>query len=219
MGEEDIRLVVAITFSNYGYEYVSGISVIEKTYRVSRQALHDQKYSAYAQLEAIRRGELDDSYDPEEGLPTLSDELEYELGQIESARQNLCQAVLVMLYHFWEKQVMGWAGKLKGRGKDNDLHKIYVKYSRDAGLVVDERQLDQLRCLTNLVKHGQGNGKKKWGDRLYELNASLFPNDSYRNNPLDSLDLSDTYVLEIFHAVKESGPDILSNFNPSEANP
>ena len=141
----------------FGYEYFSGIGVIEKTYSVSRQALHDQKYTVYGQLEAIRRGELEDRYDPEEGLPSLSDELEYELGQIESARQNLCQAVLVMLYHFWEKQVLGWAGNLKGK----DRHKKYVEYCVGVGFKIDGDRLEELRCLTNLVKHGQG--KSEWG--------------------------------------------------------
>ena len=194
----------------FGYEYFSGIGVIEKTYSVSRQALHDQKYTVYGQLEAIRRGELEDRYDPEEGLPSLSDELEYELGQIESARQNLCQAVLVMLYHFWEKQVLGWAGNLKGK----DRHKKYVEYCVGVGFKIDGDRLEELRCLTNLVKHGQG--KSEWGDRLYKLNLSLFPQASNTTSPLDYLKLTDDYVVETFQAVKDSGPDILSDFNSTK---
>jgi hypothetical protein len=204
--------VVSISFSLYGYEYVSGIAVIEKAYAVSQRALHEQKYAVYAQLEAIRRGELEDCYDPDSGEPSLSNELDYELGQIESARQNLCQAVLVMLYHFWEKQVLSWAGKLKGK----DLHKSYVEYCRKVGLQLDVDRLEQLRCLTNLVKHGQGNSE--WGNKLYDLNPLLFPKSSKSKSPLDYLDLSDAYVAQTFEALRNSGPDILSDFNPSNAN-
>ena len=182
--------------------------MIEKTYVVSRQALHDQKYAVYAKLEAIRRDELPDCYDPEGGLPSLSELLDYELGQIESARQNLCQAVLVMLYHFWEKQVLGWAGNLKG----NDRHKSYVEYCASVGPTINESRLEQLRCITNLVKHGQG--VSAWGDRLHKLNSSLFPKAANTNNPLDYLHLSDEYVENTFQAVKDSGPGAQSDFKP-----
>ena len=200
--------MVAFRFSAHGFEYRSGIRVIKKTYSISRQALHDEKYAVYAKLEAIRRGELEDDYDPEDGMPSLSDELEYELMGIEDSRQSLAQAVLLILYHFWEKQVVSWAGKMSGK----DLHKNYIGYCTANGLAVHEQRLDELRCLANLVKHGQGNSD--WGERLHALNADLFRKNAGTMNSLECLSLSDDYVIESFDAVLASGPDINSAFNP-----
>ena len=58
--------------------------------------------------------------------------------------------------------------------------------------------------------------KVNGGDRLCKLNLSLFPQASNTTSPLDYLKLTDDYVVETFQAVKDSGPDILSDFNSTK---
>ena len=164
--------MTAFGFNILGHRYEFGLSSIERTYDAAHKALIDQKHGCYAQFEALRRGEIVDDYDPLDGEYSKEDYLNFEIDGIESSIQILRQSVLLMIYHFWEKQVLIWAGKkLKpmadpseqvtsessGKKKKQEKpspHHAYVDYCQQNGLSVETQRMAELNLTVNLCKHG-----------------------------------------------------------------
>jgi hypothetical protein len=221
-------------FNWYGFHYESGLRVIQQTYQAANQSLKDQKFQCYAQLEAIRRGEITDEYDPDDGESSKVDILEYQIESVEKSAQALRQAILVMLYHFWEKQVGSWAKrKLKRKevGGEKSYHHAYVSYCQDNGLDVETELINTLQYVVNLTKHGPNWEKLKsevsdttnrndksldpWEDRLLKSRPDLFATDVQSDDPCDFLYLTHEHIEEFFSAVGRSGPNSGSTFQPT----
>ena len=209
-----------ILFNSRGYSYESGLRTIERTYEAAHKALKDEKYYCSAQLEAFRRGEIPDDSDRCEDEPSFETIQEYRIKEIESSIQHLRQAISLMVYHFWEKQVISWATKVPKVQKKLDInspHDAYVNYCQSNDISVDEAGLHILQLTVNLIKHGQGAGK--WGTKLWEKvwdkKRDMFQPDTLSKDAYDFLQLSNKHLTEFFDTVRNSGPNSKSNFNPS----
>jgi hypothetical protein len=205
--------VVKFSFSVIGFEYENGLRVIKRTYEAASRNLDDQKIRCYGMLEAIRRGELSNDYDPANGEISPESEYEFEIMNIVESAQLLRQASLLMAYHFWEKQVLTWTGGKTKKMKGQSLHDSYVAYCQSQSFDVDVTGLKTLHLIANSIKHGQGNSE--WVSRLYEHDRSLFIENAQSHKPLDYLCISNDRVMGFFGALEKSGPDAFGNFTPA----
>jgi hypothetical protein len=137
---------------------------------------------------------------------------EYVLESREKAVQALRQSFLLLIYHFWEKQVSKWAGGHVKAKKGESQHDAHLRHCKIEGIVVAINQMNELRVLVNLIKHGHG--KQEWGDRMYEERKDLFEDKYISDDPYEYLKLEDHHVLNFVAAVRSSGPTSSSHFVP-----
>ena len=196
-------------FSVLGYQCEEGVKQLKEVYDKSNANLILNIDKTGHLLETIESA----SNESGEGssLEEYSKEavLEYKLTTLKSLVQSLRQAFVLMLYHFWEKQVQNW---MKIAGTTGHDHGRYIKFCRTLNLDLDEYELEKLRLLANLIKHGQG--RSEWGDQLWLLMPEIFLNEGTSDDPLEYLVLDADSLPLLFNAVLYSGPSRHSDFHP-----
>jgi hypothetical protein len=208
--------VVGFGFSLVGFRFEDGLRTIEEAYLLTNRALIEIEVKERAKLVALESISNDNPVgailNEEDGHYSAETIQEYVVENRVRVVQLNRQSTLLMIYHFWEKQVIFWAGhQLKPKGLIS-MHDAYVEFACGVGLQVDKVKLVELQCAVNLIKHGQG--KTEWGDRLWEARSDLFLLEAPSDDPYDYLQLSNESVLEFLDAVRRSGPISDSDFNP-----
>lgn len=127
--------------------------------------------------------------DPDQD-PSLVAEQAFEAGvehyvAMSAIRQSLINSYAATLYHAWEQQLLSFHRRevlLTTEEHEHDLLKLKVLRERLLAVGIDIAKLpswaaiDELRLLTNAVKHAEGNS----ADKLKQLRPELFEHPSTR---------------------------------------
>jgi hypothetical protein len=189
---------------------------LERTYRSTNCALVDEVDAARMLLRSMESI----TASGQDGVLHTHEHLEYNrylvqeyvLESREKAVQALRQSFLLMIYHFWEKQVSKWAGCRVKPKKGESEHDAYLRHCKIEGIAAAINQMNELRYLVNLIKHGHG--KQEWGDKLYEERKDFFEVKYISDDPYEYLKLEDHHVLDFVAVVRSSGPTSSSHFVP-----
>jgi hypothetical protein len=189
---------------------------LERTYQAINRALVDEVNAAKILLQSIenirtssQNGVQHD--DPSSGYDRYLIQ-EYKIESLENSVQAMRKTFLVMIYHFWEREISKWAGdyvKIKSGESQHDAH---LRHCKIEGIDVATDQMSELQAAVNLIKHGHG--RREWGNRLYKLRNDLFTKKCVSNDPYDHLQIESDHVLGFFTAVRSSGPTSSSHFVP-----
>ena len=122
--------------------------------------------------------------------------LEFEATTLESACMSLRKAMVMQLYHLWEREV-----RVAVKGKSSDDHKALVAKLAEAGCIVHS-QLDAVQHLVNTLKHGSGRS----GNKLLSSWPELVITTIRFSDWYERIALSDDHVGKVAEIVAASYP-------------
>lgn len=190
-----------------GWLFESGLREIGRAYKASRTEFDADMKDAterYAKLEA-EGGEDSYSEDPQTGQRYYYAEHLIDLNfQAEESLRLLREAFALVLYHYWEKEVIRWQG-----AKRYDYEKAYKWLKRNA-FSIDEAGLERMRETANTIKHNVG--------RLHAIDASMFDAGDLARSAGDpdwhgALRLEDKHIDDFFATLRASAPTAASTFD------
>lgn len=197
----------------WGFEFEQGVRAVMVAYEHADAALAKRMDDIGDELQAYHEACKNGTVVIDEDDYTRDVYLEHEKKEIARANQLLRQSILIMLFHFWEKQVGRWAqfeGKKVPRNYKDQKAYICKKMNYNC-------KLDLLHELVLIIKHDDHNAidsKRRAETIWYHWERhDLFGEteagnaSGHLNQPYDYLYLSDVHVKEFRAAVLESGPN------------
>ena len=168
--------------------------------------LVDQKGAELLDYEASLRNGAEPIGEWEDGV-LLWDQakvLGMEIEELERARMALRKAIVIQLYHLWERTARGSTG-----GRQADVHEDLVRKLRVAEQPVHDR-LEAVGLLANTLKHGNPKKGAMLADKWPEVLSIIAFADWY-----DRVVLSDDHVEEVAEIIVASGPRMHLTLNVS----
>ena len=183
-----------------------GLREIERAYTAARQEFEsDQKYAGEKWDEFEASGKDSIIKDPVSGQ-----EFDYEMHLIdinemaEDGLRMIREAFVLVAYHYWEKQVIGWS-----KISRYEYKKAYAWLERN-NFPVQKDTLEVMRETANCIKHDAG--------RLHDIEPNMFDAGEvsrFGSTPSwhDALRVEDQHMTEFFDALRKSGPTTTSTFD------
>ncbi|WP_157220615.1 hypothetical protein [Flavisphingomonas formosensis] len=200
-----------LSFNLNGYLYQKGVSEIEIAYKETVSALSSRKHKLEIDLtenaRAVEAREIDPYERDADGSILYEKEkaIKYSIDDAASSLRIARESYVIILHHYWEKRCDEWMHSKK----NYDPLRAY-NFLEKNGLAVDRSRLEILRLSCNTLKHNSSN--------LFEGYPGMFDqnhmNDATRVSYANALRLTDSFVEEMFEAIRSSGIQIDSNFAP-----
>ncbi len=196
-----------LNFNPYAYDLNRAVHIITRGLAAAEEALTADEQRVVGEIDALKE-QIDNGdhpgYQVDGEWNVIDDPFEfhnYDLETIDETRGEMRKAMLIALYHAWERVARDMTG-LRG----NDNHAAIKEAMAAEGITLTDG-LDHLRKLVNLVKH---NSEQKMA-ALWDVRKDLFIDgfDPQRHFPHDwnnALRVTMHQVNEFIEAVVASGP-------------
>ena len=199
--------MVKFSFNVFAYDLERAIRIIRRGLDAAERALHDEEEAVSRQIDDLKlriENGQHPGYQVDNEFHVIDDPFEfhnYDLETIEETQIEVRKAMLLALYHAWERVARDMTG-LKG----NESHQV-IKEAMIAQGIEQVNELDHLRKTVNLIKH---NSEQKMR-ALWDVRRDLFingfnPDMHFPHDWNDALRITSNHVTSFIDAVIASGP-------------
>lgn len=195
-----------LTWNLIGWTYQDGIRNLRETFAAATEGVNQRLQAAYEALDehdrqVAARGDPQIERD-DDGCVIYDhrDTLIYQTTTAEEAKDALNKAIVIAIFHHWERSAREWTSLANGKFKtlcDEVLAKGYA---------IDPR-LDDLHLVVNLLKHANAKHGVELMERRPQWFRRTFAPASPRIEWYEEVSLGDADVDELFGIVAASGPD------------
>lgn len=196
-----------IRFNVWGYDFQEGVKTLQVSFDAGSEALrsgivraHDEA-KVYALAVAADPGAWIGEH--EDGLVLWDQAQVLEMGveRAEDAILALRKAFVIAIYHHWERSARNWTGL----GDRNDGHLALSAKTVALGYPI-HRQLEAVRDLVNILKHGNDDKGRKLKNAWQEVFSADFQPGPAGTDWYEAVRITDRQVLEVCEVVAGSGP-------------